>query len=42
MNAEIIKSQILKVLPTSIGSAIDIAVGSMWNNLEEIRIYSTL
>lgn len=39
MENNIIKNQILRILPTSIGSVIEKAIENMWNCVEEIRIY---
>ena len=39
MNDKIIKHQILKVLPSSVGNVVDKAVGMLWGYVEEIRIY---
>lgn len=34
-----IKNQLIKVLPNSVKTAIEIAMGNMWESIEEIRIY---
>ena len=39
MNDKTIRNQILSILPSSIGNVVDKAVGRMWNNVEEIRVY---